>query len=38
MGGLIIAGDRSGTGKTTVTLAVLSALRARGTAVQPFKV
>ncbi len=38
MGGLIIAGDRSGTGKTTVTMAVLSALRAQGTAVQAFKV
>jgi cobyrinic acid a,c-diamide synthase len=38
MGGLVIAGDRSGAGKTTVTMALLSALRARGTPVQAFKV
>ncbi|MBE7380149.1 MAG: cobyrinate a,c-diamide synthase [Leptolyngbya sp. SIO1E4] len=38
MGGLIIAGDRSGAGKTTVTMAVLSALRAQGATVQAFKV
>lgn len=34
----MIAGDRSGTGKTTVTLALLSALRTQGTRVQAFKV
>lgn len=38
MGGLIIAGDRSGSGKTTVTIAILSTLRARGATVQAFKV
>jgi len=38
MGGLIIAGDRSGSGKTTVTMALLSALRQRGETVQAFKV
>jgi cobyrinic acid a,c-diamide synthase len=35
--GLIIAAPASGTGKTTVTLGLLAALRARGVAVQPFK-
>ncbi len=35
---LIIAGTHSGVGKTTVTLALLAALRARGRRVQPFKV
>jgi cobyrinic acid a,c-diamide synthase len=35
--GLIIAGPASGVGKTTVTLAVMAALRKRGLAVQPFK-
>lgn len=35
---LIIAGERSGVGKTTVTLALLSALRHRGVQVQSFKV
>lgn len=35
--GLIIAAPASGTGKTTVTLGVLAALRARGVAVAPFK-
>ena len=35
---LIIAGDRSGSGKTTITLALLAALRDRGISVQPFKV
>ncbi len=35
---LIIAGERSGVGKTTVTLALLAALRQRGIAVQSFKV
>jgi cobyrinic acid a,c-diamide synthase len=36
--GLIVAAPRSGAGKTTVTLAVLSALRRRGLAVQAAKV
>jgi len=36
--GLVIAGTQSGVGKTTVTLGLLSALRRRGLAVQPFKV
>ncbi|MEO6203583.1 MAG: cobyrinate a,c-diamide synthase [Nitrospirales bacterium] len=35
---LIIAGTHSGVGKTTVTLALLSAFRAQGRTVQPFKV
>ncbi len=35
---LIIAGDRSGVGKTTVTLAILSFLAIRGNTVQSFKV
>ena len=35
--GLIIAAPRSGGGKTTVTLGLLSALTARGVRVQPFK-
>ena len=35
---LIIAGDRSGSGKTTVTLAILAALRAKNLSVQSFKV
>src|SRR5215470_3329960 len=34
---LILAGTHSGVGKTTVTLALLAALRRRGLAVQPFK-
>ncbi|MDB9528413.1 cobyrinate a,c-diamide synthase [Oscillatoria sp. CS-180] len=38
MGGLIIAGDRSGSGKTTVTMAILSALRSQRSVVQAFKV
>lgn len=33
-----IAGTHSGCGKTTVSLAVMTALRARGLSVQPFKV
>ncbi len=33
----IITGTSSGTGKTTVTLALMAALRASGLAVQPFK-
>ncbi len=36
--GLVIAGTQSGVGKTTVTLALLYALRRRGITVQPFKV
>ena len=35
---LVIAGERSGAGKTTVTLALLAALRRRGNRVQSFKV
>ncbi len=34
---LVIAGTHSGVGKTTVTLAILAALRAQGRRVQPFK-
>lgn len=34
---LIIAGTHSGVGKTTVTLAIMAALTARGRRVQPFK-
>ncbi len=34
---LVIAGTHSGVGKTTVTLAILAALRERGRQVQPFK-
>ncbi len=34
---IIIAGERSGVGKTTITLGILAALRSRGLAVQPFK-
>ena len=35
---LILAGERSGVGKTTVTLALLAALRGRSSQVQSFKV
>jgi len=35
---LVIAGTSSGVGKTTATLAILTALRERGCQVQPFKV
>ena len=35
---LVVAGTCSGVGKTTVTLAILAALRERGRRVQPFKV
>ena len=35
---LVIAGTGSGAGKTSVTLGLIAALRARGLAVQPFKV
>ncbi len=34
---LVIAGTHSGVGKTTATLAILAALKARGRQVQPFK-
>jgi len=34
---LVIAGTHSGVGKTTVTLAIMAALRMRGRRVQPFK-
>ncbi|MCX5723302.1 MAG: cobyrinate a,c-diamide synthase [Nitrospirae bacterium] len=34
---LVIAGTQSSVGKTTVTLAILAALKARGRLVQPFK-
>lgn len=34
---IMIAGERSGTGKSTITLGVIAALKARGLAVQPFK-
>lgn len=36
--GFVIAAPHSGSGKTTVTLAILAALRKRGVKVQPFKV
>jgi cobyrinic acid a,c-diamide synthase len=38
MMGIILAGDRSGTGKTTLTLALLAALTQRGQHIQSFKV
>ncbi|WHZ21364.1 MAG: Cobyrinic acid a,c-diamide synthetase [Nitrospira sp.] len=34
---LVVAGTNSGAGKTTVTLALMAALKARGLLVQPFK-
>src|SRR5579863_1594572 len=37
MRGFVVAGTASGVGKTTITAALLAALRARGHAVQPFK-
>jgi|SRR6187402_44485 len=37
MRGFLIAGTSSGVGKTTVTLALIAALRRRGLEVQPFK-
>ena len=37
MRGLLVSGTASGVGKTTVTLAIMAALRRRGLAVQPFK-
>jgi cobyrinic acid a,c-diamide synthase len=36
--GLVIAGTHSGSGKTTVTLGILAALKYRGFSVAPFKV
>lgn len=36
--GLVVAGTQSGSGKTTVTLALLAALKRRGLTVQAFKV
>ena len=38
MQGLVIAGTASGVGKTTVAVAIMGALTARGLKVQPFKV
>jgi cobyrinic acid a,c-diamide synthase len=35
--GFVLAGPSSGVGKTTITLALMAALRRRGFAVQPFK-
>lgn len=35
---MVIAGTHSGTGKTTVAVGIMSALRKRGLSVQPFKV
>ena len=37
MRGIVIAGTHSGSGKTTVTLGIMAALRKKGLAVQPFK-
>lgn len=37
MRGLVVSAPASGSGKTTVTLGLIAALRARGMAVQPFK-
>jgi len=37
MKGFLVAGTASGVGKTTVTLAIIAALRRRGYTVQPFK-
>lgn len=37
MKGFVVAGTGSGVGKTTITAALLAALRARGLTVQPFK-
>ena len=34
---LVIAGTHSGAGKTTVTLAIMAALKAKGLVIQPFK-
>ncbi|MBC8414582.1 AAA family ATPase, partial [bacterium] len=37
MRGVVIAGTHSGSGKTTITLGMLAALRKKGMKVQPFK-
>ncbi len=37
MKGFLVAGTASGVGKTTVTLALIAAMRSRGFLVQPFK-
>ncbi len=37
MQGIVIAGTHSGSGKTTITLGILAALRKKGYRVQPFK-
>ncbi len=37
-GSIIIAGTHSGAGKTTISIGIMAALRARGLNVQPFKV
>ena len=37
MKGFLIAGTASGVGKTTISLAILAAMRRRGTRMQPFK-
>ena len=37
MGGIVVAGTHSGSGKTTVTLGLMAALRKKGLTVQPFK-
>jgi len=37
MGSIIIAGTQSGVGKTTISIGIMAALKARGLAVQPFK-
>jgi cobyrinic acid a,c-diamide synthase len=35
---VVMAGERSGVGKSTITVGILLALKARGLASQPFKV
>ena len=34
---IMIAGERSGVGKSTITVGIIAALKARGLDVQPFK-